>query len=57
MNLLRNNLDKHKNVVNTFYMTFNMKVPTLKNNIDEFKAIFKSWGEMSPNSEYEIGDK
>ena len=24
-----------------------MKVPTLKNNIDEFKPIFKSWNEMS----------
>ena len=49
MTLLRNNLDKHKNVINTFYMTFIMKVPTLTNNIDEFKPIFKSWNEMSQN--------
>ena len=30
-------------------MTFNMKDPTLKNNIDEFKPIFKSWNEVSQN--------
>ena len=42
MTLLRNNLDKHKNVINTFYMTFNMKVPALKNNIDDVKPIFKA---------------
>ena len=47
MTLQRNNLDKHKSVINTFYITFKMKVPTLKNNIDEFKPIFKSWNEMS----------
>ena len=47
MTLLRNNLDEHKNVINTFYMTFSMKVPTLKNNVDEFMPIFKSWNEMS----------
>ena len=28
-------------------MTFNMKEPTLRNNIDEFKPIFKSWNEVS----------
>ena len=28
-------------------MTFNMKVPTFKNNIEEFKPILKSWNEMS----------
>ena len=47
MTLLRNNLDKHKNVTNTFYMTFNIKIFTLKNNIDEFKPVFKSCNEMS----------
>ena len=29
MTFLRNNLDKHKNVIYTFNMSFNMKVPTL----------------------------
>ena len=28
-------------------MAFNIKEPTLKNNIDEFKPIFKSWNEVS----------
>ena len=31
----------------TFCMTFSMKEPTFKNNIDEFKPIFKSWNEVS----------
>ena len=38
-------------------MTFNMEEPTLKNSIDQFKPIFKSWNEVSQMCEYDIWDE
>ena len=40
---------------NYFYMAFNMKEPVLKNDIDEFKPIFKSCNEVSQQVSMKYG--